>query len=650
MGMNKKTKTTKKVNLTSSNMSEERISELRKILPEAFSENKIDWEKLRKVLGDDVDSHIEKFGFTWSGKGDAIKNVLIPSKATLNPSKDESVNFDESENLFIEGDNLEVLKLLQKAYFEKVKTIYIDPPYNTGSDFVYKDDFKAPVKNYMEQTGQKDSDGNSLSTNKETNGRYHSDWLSMMYPRLKLSWNLLRDDGVIFVSIDDNEVHRLKMLLDEIFGEENFIANIVVQTNPRGRSLDKHFAKTFEYILVYGKDASNNSCIFEIPKNEKALSEYNKEDENGKFRLLELRNRNPVFTRKNRPNLYYPIFVNPDTGGVSLEKTKEFCEEALPLNSNNDEGCWTWSKDKFTKDNTLLFGKSVSTGAWRVYRKDYIPEDGATTKEKTLWVDSSLNHENGKEELALIFETSGTNVPFDFPKSVELIKKVIEVSTSSNENHIVLDFFAGSGTTAHAVLQQNVEDGGNRKFILVQLPELIGKISEEFDGKYKSIADISKDRIKRVLNGYGDNSNAIKDGFKVLKLSESNYPENTFEFDPEKTEQENQKSFEEYLTKAKQSKLIDDTDELSIVYENIVKEGFSLNSKVLEGKVGKNSVYTVTDGEQQLLICLDKSIDKKTVSELSSKDYEGNVFICFDNALDDTAKANLGLNVELKTI
>jgi len=287
--MKKETTTTKKVNLTSSNLSEEKLLELRRILPEAFSEDKIDWEKLRTVLGDEVDARVEKFGFTWAGKSNAIKNVLIPSKATLAPAPDESVMFDESENLFIEGDNLEVLKLLQKAYFEKVKMIYIDPPYNTGGDFVYKDNFASPVKNYLEQTGQVDSEGNKLSTNKETSGRFHSDWLSMMYPRLKLAWNLLRDDGVIFVSIDDNEVHHLRMLLDEIFGEENFLATFIwkkkgTSTNVEGASV----SALTEYIVAYEKsEPALNLRV--TPKEERV---YPFEDAEGKYRKTIIEKKN----------------------------------------------------------------------------------------------------------------------------------------------------------------------------------------------------------------------------------------------------------------------------------------------------------------------------------------------------------------------
>jgi adenine-specific DNA-methyltransferase len=242
-----------KTNRTSSNLAEEKLIELYRILPEAFAENKVDFDKLRAVLGDSIQTGSEKFSFSWAGKSNAIKNVLVPSKLTLNPKPEESIKWDESENLFIEGDNLEVLKLLQKAYFEKVKMIYIDPPYNTGHDFVYNDDFSAPLDNYLKQTGQKTDAGEIASTNKETNGRYHSDWLSMMYPRLKLAWNLLREDGVIFVSIDDNEVHHLRMLMNEVFGEENFVASIMWEKKYSPQNDATYFSDMHDYILCYAK-------------------------------------------------------------------------------------------------------------------------------------------------------------------------------------------------------------------------------------------------------------------------------------------------------------------------------------------------------------------------------------------------------------
>lgn len=620
------------------------LSALKISIPEVISEGKVNWDKLRHVLGEQIEATAEKFNFTWAGKSGAVNNVLIPSKATLCPEKKESIKFDESENLFIEGDNLEVLKLLQKSYFEKVKMIYIDPPYNTGNDFVYKDDFRQPLKNYLEQSGQMDGDGNRLSTNTQASGRFHSDWLNMMYPRLKLAWNLLRHDGVIFISIDDNEAHHLRMMMNEIFGEENFVAQIVVQTNPRGRTLDRYLAKTFEYILVFTKDY-NSEALFELAKNEKQLSEYKKLDDNGEFRLLELRNRNPVFNRKNRPNLFFPIYVSPDTGAVALKKDEKYSVEALPINSTQEEGCWTWGKDKVQENIATLIAKKVNTGVWRIYRKDYIPEEGATTKAKTLWIESGMNHEYGKEELGKIFDKT----PFDFPKSVELIKKCILLATKSNNNHIILDFFAGSGTTANAVLTQNQEDSGNRKFIMVQIPEPTAPESEAYKAGYKTIADIGKERIRRVIKGYGDHK-PINDGFKVFKLDKSNYADNLFEYDPAKSDEENEKALKAYLDKAQKELFPAKINELDIVYENIVKEGLNLNALVKEIKIGKNKAYKVADSDRELFICLDEKISDGAIDLLTAKEFKEKIFICFDGALSDSDKANIALNLTLKTI
>jgi adenine-specific DNA-methyltransferase len=618
----------KKINLTSSNLSEDKLAELRRLLPEAFSENKIDWEKLRTVLGDEVDSRIEKFSFSWAGKSNAIKNVLIPSKATLTPVKDKGVKHDDSENLFIEGDNLEVLKLLQKAYFEKVKMIYIDPPYNTGGDFVYSDNFASPLKNYLEQTGQKDSEGNSLQTNKETNGRYHSDWLSMMYPRLKLAWNLLRDDGVIFVSIDDNEAHRLRMVMDEIFGEENFVAQIEWQKRYTRSNNTDNFTTVVEHILLYQKTESFTPNL--LARNEEADGRYTNPDKDprGEWKAM------PFFSQATpiqRPNLCYEI-LNPNNGKVVTPQRK----------------AWRSSKDVFEEyvaNNQVYWGKDGNSEYPSI--KKFLSEAREGMTPINFWShDFAGNTDDANYEIKDLFKER----IFDTPKPTLLIRRMLEVATNPNENNLVLDFFAGSGTTAHAVLKQNLDDDGNRKFILIQLPEATNSKSEAFKAGYKTISDITQERIRRVLQGYGDTPEPMKDGFKVFKLAESNYPENTFEFDHEKSEEENKTSFEEYLTKAKQPKLMEEIDEIGLVYENIIKEGFSLNSKIREQKIAENKVYGVIDGERQLSICLDSEIGEKMVSELTGKEYKGKVFICFDNALNDSAKANLGLNVELKTI
>jgi len=400
----------------------------------------------------------------------AVKyHQLIPRK---NKSLTRKVSLND--NLIIHGDNLKALKALLPTYAGKVKCIYIDPPYNTGNErWVYNDNVNSPMM--QEWLGK--------VVDKEDFTR-HDKWLCMMMPRLKLLRELLREDGVIFVSIDDNEVDHLRMLMDEVFGDQNFVACIVAQLNPRGRTLDRFLAKTHEYVLLYAKDATDEGAINLMKKEGSLLKGYNKKDQKGAYRQLELRNRNPVFNRANRPNLFFKIYVNPTTGEVSLTKDGSYSVEVLPRNSKGVDGCWTWGKDKVAANITKLAGRRVSTGAWRVYRKDYLYDELgnlAVTKAKALWLEKDINNENGKEVCNEIFG----ECPFDFPKSPYLVKKCIKLG--SDENSILLDSFAGSGTTAHAVLDLNKDDGGNRKFILVECEDYADKITAE--------------RVRRVIKG-----------------------------------------------------------------------------------------------------------------------------------------------------
>ena len=427
-------------------------------------------EELVKIV-EKLDSR-KKYGLIWDEE--KVKEQFEKDAENALPvlkeiSSKEITDKDTSKpvNILIEGDNYHALSVLNFTHQGKVDVIYIDPPYNTGNkDFKYND-------NYVDRE----------------DAYRHSKWLSFMAKRIQLARNLLKDSGVIFISIDDNEASHLKLLCDEIFGEKNFIAQLVVQLNPRGRTLDKHFAKTFEYILVFAKDF-NIAQIIEPTKGEEMLAEYDKEDAKGKYRLLELRNRNPVFNRKNRPNLFYPLFVNPKDGLVSVINKKGYME-VYPRNSKDEDGCWTWGKEKAGKEIVDLVGKKVSTGAWRVYRKDrLIKENGetATTKEKALWLDKDINNENGKEVLKSMFHEH----IFDFPKSVELIKKCINLSIK--KDGVILDFFAGSGTTGHAVLELN-QDGGKREFILCTNDE--GNICTE----------VCYPRLKNVSGGYKNSEN-----------------------------------------------------------------------------------------------------------------------------------------------
>jgi len=612
-----------KVNLTSSDLSAEKQAALKRILPEAFSEDRVDWEKLRTVLGDKVDERIEKFNFTWAGKSKAIKNVLVPSRLTLKPAKEESIKWDESENLFIEGDNLEVLKLLQKAYFEKVKMIYIDPPYNTGGDFVYHDDFASPLSNYLEQTGQK-GEGMSLSTNRETSGRYHSDWLSMMYPRLKLAWNLLREDGVIFISIDDNEYHRLRMMMDEIFGEENFVESLIWKKRATPPN-DRNIGRIHEYILCYAK--SEHVLLGLLERDEKSKARYSNPDNDprGPWVASDL-SANGKGGRLVK-SCVYPI-LNP-----KLQK------EFLP----SEGRCWLFNKEKmeqFVKEGRVTFRENAGAPFLRRYLSEV--RQGLTLP--TILTEFGYSS-NSAVEVDTLFGRKGV---FEYAKPLNLIKALMKVGLG--DEGIMLDFFAGSGTTAQALLELNNEDNGNREFVCVQIPEPTNTDNETSQQKYKTIADISKERIRRVINGYGEKPNPIDAGFKIFKLDKSNYIENNFELDPSKSEAENATAFQAYLGKAKQQGLFDKTNDLDVVYENIIKEGLSLNSKITKEKFGNSEFYKVVDSERELLICLDRKITSEIAKLLTDKARKDKVFICLDDALDDSMKANLALNLELKTI
>ena len=612
----------------------DKISTLKKYFPESLTEGKIDFDKLKITLGETVESNDERYTLNWAGRTDTFKNIQMQSIGTLVPDKKESINFDDTKNIFIEGENLEVLKLLQKSYFGKIKCIYIDPPYNTGKDFIYKDNFHESTKSYLEQTGQS-NDGVTLTTNPDTAGRFHSNWLSFMYARLFVASNLLTDDGVIFVSIDDNEVYNLKLIMDEIFSEECFIACIVVNVNRSGRRY-KEIAVNQEYILCYGNN--KDVTINQIPKDNTNLKF---EDKKGKYDLVELRNRNPKFTRANRPNLYYPIYVNSKITNkynecvVSLKKTKDMLE-IFPKNSKNEDDCWRWSKKKLEENITdssitsEVIARQRRDGGWNIYKKDR----NTTTKIKSIWDETEVRTENGTIQLNHIF---GKDI-FSHPKPIELILKCIRISSTSEST--ILDFFAGSGTTAHAVMELNNQDGGNRKFICVQIPE---KNEQESNNEYLTIADICKERIRRAIKQIKQKkSNAKSDlGFKVFKLAKSNYKiwEN-YNGKDEKVLKEQIKLFE--------SPLIEKYKDEDVIYECIIKEGYDLNSTIEKMNIPSNIIYKVTDGDKSFYICLDKIIQKDIITE--TKITANDILICMDSALNNSQKTNLSKQCDFRAL
>ncbi|MCX8047878.1 MAG: site-specific DNA-methyltransferase, partial [Anoxybacillus gonensis] len=598
------------------------IEALKKLFPEVVTEGKIDFEKLKLVLGEEIEKRNERYEFTWHGKTQAMKLAQTPSTGTLRPDKQSSKNWDTTENLYIEGDNLEVLKLLQKAYFGKIKMIYIDPPYNTGKDFVYKDDFRDNIKNYKEMTQQ------TTKANTETNGRYHTDWLNMMYPRLKLARNLLREDGFIFVSINDSEQANLKKIMDEIYGEDHFFAQIVVQSNKRGQTY-KDIANTHEYLLVYSK--SDQSSLFEILKEDNSLP-Y--EDKKGKFDLWELRNRNPKFGRHNRPNLYFPIYVAPsmiDENGysrISLKRTSEYFVEVYPKNSQGKESCWRWSVNKIMEDGDLegecptIIARQKQNGDWNIYEKSR----KSTTKPKSLWNENEVINEKGTIELGIL--NLGTY--FDHPKPIHLVKKILTIS--SEKDDIILDFFSGSATTAHAVMQLNAEDGGNRKFIMVQLPEPTAENSEAYKAGYKNICEIGKERIRRagekIVQETGKADLDI--GFKVFTLDSSNIKM----WDPD-FENLKQDLFD-YKDNMKEDRTKED-----LLYEILLKIGLPLTTPIEEIDYRGKTIYNVGFGA--VLLCLENDIDLDVVHEMmkhKSEHLSPKVIFKESGFMNDSVKIN----------
>ncbi|WP_407490033.1 site-specific DNA-methyltransferase [Acinetobacter baumannii] len=524
-----------KLKMHSPNLVDSNIEKISVLFPNCITETKDENGELKKAIDFDllkqelsqvlVEGEQERYRLDWVGKKEAILAANAPIAKTLRPCREESVNFDKTENLFIEGDNLEALKLLQENYLGKVKMIYIDPPYNTGNDFIYEDDFAENTDEFLQRSSQIDEEGNRLIANTESNGRFHSDWLTMMYSRLKLSRNLLNDEGVLFISIDNNEQHNLIKICNEIYGEKNYIGTIAVQLNPRGRNLDKFIATTHESLIIIAKNSENLNALNGLPKEGRMIDEYNLTDpQKGKYRLLGLRNRNQSFNPITRPNLYFPLFVDPLTKKVSPDQNDIYTDIVYPDTPEGVKTCWTWGKDKIIKENELLCAEKTGS-EWRIYRKDFlIKSDGeiATTLPKSIWIDAELNNDYGKRAIKELFDK---NI-MDFPKSPELIKKIISIGL--NKDDIILDFFAGSSTSAHAVMQLNADDVGNRKFIMVQLPEQTDEKKEAFKAGYKTIAEISKERIRRAGKKILED-NATKEGienldigFRVLKIDSTN--------------------------------------------------------------------------------------------------------------------------------
>ena len=533
---------------------------LKTVFPECFTEGNLDIDKLLSLCGEYIDNDFEKYKFEWKGKSECYRIAGKRSTGTLRPCPEESVDFGNTNNLYIEGDNLEVLKLLQTAYYRKVKMIYIDPPYNTGNDFVYEDDFKDPIAKYKEITSQ------TTKSNPETMGRYHTNWLNMMYPRLRLAANLLRDDGVIFISIDDNEVTNLRKLCDEVFGEENMLAMGQWRRVEGKPGKSKYIGRTSEFVLIYTKN-KDNFTVGTLPLSEDGLREFRYSDEKGKFR---------------RGQIFYP-----NRGSYNYEVTSPY--------GNNIRGDFTISQDKFEEYNKKSYIYWAEQGEHTPYLKIYLEDFDGVTPTNTFGKEFGSS-QGAVKEFKEIFKME--QMIFDNPKPTKLLKRLLLISNAKNHD-IILDFFSGSSTTAHAVMQLNAEDGGKRQFIMVQLPEVTDEKSEAFKAGYKNICEIGKERIRRAGAKIKEQNADVDTGFKVFKLDTSNLVK--WDDTPVSETEVLKERFDSVIRTLKF-----DRSELDVVYEVMLKLGIPVTYQVNLTDINGRKVYSI--GEDGLiLVCLDGS-------------------------------------------
>ena len=613
-----------KMKMHSLNKVDDNIRRIGALFPNCVTERKnadgeieyaIDFDMLRQELSTVVvEGNEERYQFTWPDKKKTILAANAPISDTLRPCRDESVDFDNTRNLYIEGDNLTVLKLLQETYLGRIKMIYIDPPYNTGNDFVYNDDFAESVGEYIAHSGQIDEDGNRLVTNSESNGRFHTDWLNMIYPRLKLAKDLLAEDGVIFISLDDNEIENLIKCCDEIFGSANHIGLMTIMSNPRGSQNSRHLSNIHEYILMYAKNAS----ILElkgISKSEESLSEFNEVDETGrKYRALGLRKRGGAWRKEDRPNMFYPIYVNPSNGKCSLEKSAEFCIEVIPMRPTGELSRWTWGKEKFAAEKDILIGRRVNrsgeTESWDIFRKDYIDNaDGEekTTKIKTIWTEKETNYQNAKNEIKALF---GNSEVFDFPKPTYIVQQLASM-LYLDEDDIILDFFSGSSSTAQAVMQLNAQFGTTVSFIMVQIAEEIGEKSQAYKLGYHTICEIGKERIRRagklVTDEAGIMAQNLDVGFRVLKLDSSNMKDVYY----------NPDEYEITMFDSLTDNIKEDRTPEDLLFQVMLDLGVLLSSKIEETTIAGKRVFNVADGF--LIACFDNEVTEDTITAIAKQ-------------------------------
>ena len=595
---------------------------LKSVFPECFSEDKLDIDKLLSLCGEYIDNDFEKYKFEWKGKSECLRLARKRSTGTLRPCHEESVNFDDTQNIYIEGDNLEVLKLLQTTYYNKVKMIYIDPPYNTGNDFIYKDDFADPMARYKEITKQ------TTKSNPETMGRFHTNWLNMMYPRLRLAANLLRDDGVIFISIDDNEQANLKKVCDEVFGEENFVANIIWQKKYTRANDAQWFSDNHDFIVCYAKKKENFKINL-LPRNKEQLSAYSNPDNHPKG----VWKATPLHAKSGTNTSSY-TFKNGIVWKPPIGTYRRFNDETM---------------NKMDENNEIWFGND---GKQIPSRKSFLSDVKAGVTPITIWTYDEVghNHEANSE-----LKTLNMKGYFDNPKPTRLLMRILQLST--NNNDIILDFFSGSSTTAHAVMQLNSEDGSNRKFIMVQLPEMCNEKSEAYKAGYKNICEIGKERIRRAGNLIAENIVLLRSGsaewvespeflakrdevkkemdfgFKIFKLDTSNFRI----WDSSPIIGNNQLDMLTERMNSMIDGIKDDRKDIDVVYEIMLKVGISLDTSVQCTKVHEKIVYIV--GDFLLMIVLFDNITIEDIEEIVK--YKPKKIVCAETGFkDDSTLSN----------
>lgn len=608
--------------MESENIQQENVAKIAVLFPNCVTEARdedghlkkaINFELLKQMLSDSVIDGDEAYEFTWVGKKASIVEANRPIRKTLRPVKEDSVNWDTTENLYIEGDNLEVLKLLQESYLGKVKMIYIDPPYNTGNDFIYNDDFKVSSEEYADESGEVDEEGNRMFKNTDSNGRFHSDWCSMIYSRLMLARNLLSEDGVIFISIDDNEFTDLQKICDEVFGSTNYVNEFAWISNITGRQISGYgAAKTWESILVYAKNVSElstftvdiNFAKSNMPDSYKGFNKDVRSDDRGQFAVGDtLYNHNRKFNEETRPNLVFSIFYNPVTEDIitgEIGEKKEGYIELLP--HKNGDGthkyhAWRWSRQKIAAEKYNLIVLPTSSGGYEIYTRIR----GFNT---TALKDVITNISNGDSEVQELFDKKRY---FDYPKSVALLKLI--VNSIDDKDMTVLDFFSGSATTAHAVMQLNTEDGGNRKYIMVQIAEQTQEGSPAQKAGYKNICEIGKERIRRAAKKiHEDNPDAtFDDGFRVLRLDDTNM-NNVYYAAGDYTQD---------MLMMMESNVKSDRTDLDLLFGCLLEWGLPLSLPYTSETIEGCTVHTYNDGD--LIACFDENVPESVIKAIAKR-------------------------------